>query len=235
MVKKMMKSKKPAPAKDAKKVKKMKRASYQTYIWRVLKQVHPEIQINRKSMQVMGNIVDDIFNRLGKTASDVSKLNKNKFIKARDVNTAVRLLLSGELGKHALSETTKAVGNFKSWTPSKPTKKNEKTKPTPMLAKAQLQFNPCKVGRQMKKQGLAPRIFKSAWVAQAAALEYMVAEIIELAGNCATENKSKTIKPRWIQLAICNDEELAKFFKNSTISRGGVVPHVHDVLKMKKQ
>jgi histone H2A len=68
----------------------------------------------------------------------------------------------------------------------------------------------------------------------AAALEYLVAEVLELGGNAARDNKKKRIIPRHLQLAIRNDDELNKLLNHVTISQGGVLPHVHAVLLPKK-
>jgi histone H2A len=64
----------------------------------------------------------------------------------------------------------------------------------------------------------------------AAILEYLTAEIIELAGNAARDNKKTRIIPRHIMLAVRNDEELNKLFGNITIAQGGVLPNIHSVL-----
>ena len=67
-----------------------------------------------------------------------------------------------------------------------------------------------------------------------AVLEYITAEILELAGNAATDAKQQRIIPRHIQLAIRNDEELNRYMQNVTISGGGVLPNIHSVLLPKK-
>ena len=69
----------------------------------------------------------------------------------------------------------------------------------------------------------------------AATLEYLAAEVLELAGNCCKDTKRKRIIPRDILLAVKNDEELNKLFKNVTIASGGVLPNIHQVLLKKRQ
>jgi histone H2A len=68
----------------------------------------------------------------------------------------------------------------------------------------------------------------------AAVLEYLAAELMEIAGNCAKDCKKQRIIPRHILLAVRNDEELNKLFKNVTIPSGGVIPNIHSVLLPKR-
>lgn len=79
------------------------------------------------------------------------------------------------------------------------------------------------------------RIAVGAPIYQAAVLEYLSAEILELAGNAAKDNKKSRITPRHILLAIANDEELNKLLKNVTIASGGVMPHIEPALLGRKQ
>ena len=101
-------------------------------------------------------------------------------------------------------------------------------------AKAGIQFSVGKVGRLLKKGGYAKRIGAGAPVYLAAVLEYLAAEILELAGNAARDNKKSRIIPRHVQLAVRNDEELNKFLGGVTVAAGGVLPNIHSVLLPKK-
>ena len=94
--------------------RKSRRESYGVYIYRVLKQVHPDVGISSKAMNIMNSFVNDIFERLAGEASRLAHQNKRQTISSREVQTSVRLLLPGELAKHAVSEGTKAVTKYTS-------------------------------------------------------------------------------------------------------------------------
>eukprot|EP00922_Rhytidocystis_sp_ex-Travisia-forbesii_P025288 GHVS01037117.1.p2 GENE.GHVS01037117.1~~GHVS01037117.1.p2 ORF type:complete len:128 (-),score=19.30 GHVS01037117.1:113-496(-) len=113
-------------------------------------------------------------------------------------------------------------------------RKKSTVKSTSRSAKAGLQFPVGRVARFLKKGRYAKRIGAGAPVYLAAVLEYLCAEILELAGNAARDHKKSRIIPRHVQLAIRNDEELSKFLGKVTIASGGVMPHVHAVLLPKK-
>lgn len=96
-----------------KKAKKISEA-YKIYIFKVLKQVHPDIGISSKAMSVMNSFINDIFEKLAQEAARLARMNKKPTITSREIQTSVRLVLPGELAKHAISEGTKAVTKFTS-------------------------------------------------------------------------------------------------------------------------
>ena len=93
--------------------------------------------------------------------------------------------------------------------------------------KAGLQFPVGRIGRYIRQGKYATRMGAGAPVYLAAVLEYLCAEILELAGNAARDNKKSRIIPRHITLAVKNDEELNKLLGNVTIANGGVLPNIH--------
>ncbi|XP_030485141.2 histone H2B.7-like [Cannabis sativa] len=103
--------------------------TYKIYIFKVLKQVHPDIGISSKAMGIMNSFINDIFEKLAQEASKLARYNKKPTITSREIQTAVRLVLPGELAKHAVSEGTKAVTKFtreKKPAEKKPVEKAEK-------------------------------------------------------------------------------------------------------------
>ena len=95
-----------------KKKKRRRKESYSIYIYKVLKQVHPDTGVSSKAMSIMNSFVNDIFERIAAKASRLTHYNKRSTITSREIQTAVRLLLPGELAKHAVSEGTKAVTKY---------------------------------------------------------------------------------------------------------------------------
>ncbi|KAK3722286.1 hypothetical protein QZH41_016391 [Actinostola sp. cb2023] len=100
---------------DGKKKRHRKRKeTYSIYIYKVMKQVHPDTGISSKAMLIMNSFVSDVFERIATEASRLAHYNKKSTITSREIQTAVRLLLPGELAKHAVSEGTKAVTKYTS-------------------------------------------------------------------------------------------------------------------------
>ncbi|KAJ7078074.1 histone-fold-containing protein [Mycena epipterygia] len=108
-------SKAAAPADgEKKKRKKTRKETYSSYIYKVLKQVHPDTGISNKAMAILNSFVNDIFTRIAEEASKLAQYSKKSTISSREIQTSVRLILPGELAKHAISEGTKSVTKFSS-------------------------------------------------------------------------------------------------------------------------
>ena len=99
---------------DKKKKRNKRKESYAIYIYKVLKQVHPDTGVSSKAMSIMNSFVNDLFERIAAEASRLAHYNKRSTITSREIQTSVRLLLPGELAKHAVSEGTKAVTKYTS-------------------------------------------------------------------------------------------------------------------------
>ena len=110
VAKKPTAGKKPAPEKRMKK----RRApeSYKSYIFKVLKQVHPKVRISKKGIMIVNNFVTDTFEKVATEAGKLCKITKRSTLSSRDIQSAIRLVLPGALSKHAVSEGTKAMTKF---------------------------------------------------------------------------------------------------------------------------
>ena len=97
---------------DKKKKKVKRKESYSLYIHKVLKQGHQDTGITTKAMGITNSFVSDIFERMAMKAYRLTKYGKKSTMISREIQTAARLLLPGEVAKHAVSEDTKAVTKY---------------------------------------------------------------------------------------------------------------------------
>lgn len=97
---------------DKKARRRSRHETFSVYIYKVLKQVHNDTGISKKSMNIMNSFINDIFERIALEASKLVRYNKKHTLSAREVQSAVKLLLPGELAKHAIIEGAKAVNKF---------------------------------------------------------------------------------------------------------------------------
>ena len=99
--------------KDVDKKKKQKRhETFSVYIYKVLKQVHQDTGISKKSMNIMNYFINDIFERISLESSKLVRYNKKHTLSAREIQSSVKLLLPGELAKYAIIEGAKAVNKI---------------------------------------------------------------------------------------------------------------------------
>eukprot|EP00298_Acanthocystis_sp_HF-20_P002302 c12726_g1_i1.p1 GENE.c12726_g1_i1~~c12726_g1_i1.p1 ORF type:complete len:217 (+),score=52.92 c12726_g1_i1:24-653(+) len=191
--------------------------NFTSYIYKVLKQVHPDTGLSAIGKAVINSMVCKLFRDICAEASFLCEISRKKTMSSREIQTAVRLILPGELAKHAVSEGTKAVTKF-----SCSGGKGNKSR------RAGLQFPVGSVKRLLKNKWAA--VGAGAPVYLAAVLEYISAEVLELAGNAARDNKKRIISCRHINLAIQNDEELRNLFIDCIVPQGGVLPNIHSAL-----
>ena len=97
-------------------------------------------------------------------------------------------------------------------------------------SRAGLQFPVGRVSRYMRNGGFAQRVGAGAPVFLCSVLEYLCAELLELAGNAAKDNKKSRVTPRHVMLAARNDDELSRLFAHVTVASGGVLPNIHESL-----
>ncbi|XP_057694517.1 histone H2A, sperm-like [Corythoichthys intestinalis] len=100
--------------------------------------------------------------------------------------------------------------------------------------RAGISFPVARIQRLIRKGNYCNRVGTGAAVYLGAVLEYLCAEILELAGNASRDNKKRRISGRHILLAVKNDEELNELLAGVTISEGGVIPNIHAALIPKK-
>jgi len=91
---------------------KKKKPSYQSYTYKVLKQVHKDLGMSKKSMQIFDNFIADILERMAMESSKLAKRQKKTTLKAREMMTSAKLVLPGELARHACAQGKKAVEKF---------------------------------------------------------------------------------------------------------------------------
>lgn len=198
---------------------------FDRYIHRVLQQVHPDTGMSRSSMDTLNNIVRFA---LRKIITCIMRTKVKETVTAHEVELAIKMVLPGELAKHGVREGTKAVTKFSDKIDRVKGRKAHRRE-----SYAGLQFSVSRVENVMRSMGLN-RIGASAPVYLAAAVEYLAAEILELAGNAARDHKRKRIARKYVMSAIATDDEL-KCLLDSAILGGGVIPYIHSAILPKKK
>jgi histone H2A len=176
------------------------------YIRKVLKQVHPDITITTEAINEMNLLIHSVAEGIINKSSHLAKTNKKKTISSREIQTAVRLCFPGDLSQYAVSAGTKALGD-----------------------RTGLQFPVKRTEGLIRHHSSVERVGADAPVFLSAVLEYLTAELLQLAGHSTRDNRARRIAPRYLQLAIRSDEEMSKLFSRVTLS-GGVMPYIPLVL-----
>lgn len=206
--------------------------NFRLSIRRVLKQVHPDTSITSKALDELNAVIFYLGKMLVKKAEYIAAQQGRVTISSREIQTAVRLTLPGELAKHAVSEGTKAVTKSASSDSGKSAARAGLVFP-PSLARRYFGSKKNKTKEQRFMAGTSMRVGDKAPIYLAAVLEYIAAELLELAGNAARDNKLQRIKVRHIMLAIENDEELVKLMTvrmKIILGSSGVLPNIQAVL-----
>lgn len=195
------------------------KTSYSTYIQRVLKSVHPEMGITSDGLQTTNNLVKIMCQKIVRNVNILMRVNKKRTINSADISAGIMVSLPGELAKHSVSELSKSVIKYSS------SLKTEKAdKPVSRSSRAGLTFPISRVQSMMMKHSAgALRKSSGAVVGLTAVLEYVTAEILELSGNYARDDKRSRIKPRDILRAIRSDEELSLLFADVVVGGGIIV------------
>ena len=205
-------------------------ANFGTYIYRVLKQVHPDSGMSGDGLSEMNNLIRISLRKIANAVNQLMMNSKGKkTIGSREIQSATRLAFPGELAKHAVSEGTKAVTKYNSHEGPAARDAQGRARPVSRGNRAGLLFPVTRIETIMMELSTVNRKSAGSAVYLAAVLEYLCGEILELAGNAARDNKKVRITPRHLKLAILNDEELSRFFKGVIMS-GGVLPNINRAL-----
>ncbi|XP_050213771.1 uncharacterized protein LOC126665111 [Mercurialis annua] len=109
------KKKKTGEGKIGKKRKRRVGEGYKRYVYMVLKQVHPDLGISSMAMSIINTFMNDVFERIADEAAKLSDYIKRTTLSSREIQDAVKLVLPGELGRHAIAEGAKAISNYVSY------------------------------------------------------------------------------------------------------------------------
>ena len=193
-----------------------------TFILRVLKQVHPDTSITQIAKDELNAWLFYIGQTLAKKAVGLVHREGKQTITSHDVGSAVRLVIPSELAKHCMSEGTKSTTKFNASLVSK--------RVSSIAKRSGLTFPPSRMRQFFTSYKI--RVGRTAPVYFAAVLEYLAAEMLELSGTAARNDKRSRITIRHLTLAQKNDEELSKLTRDLGIQMagGGVVPQIHPSL-----
>ena len=212
--------------------------NFNTYVYRVLKQVHPDTGLSGTALMAMNNLVKFNIEKIMENVNRLMNRSERLTVSSREIQSAVRLTLPGELAKRAVSESTKAVTKYNQTKldrkeKKEKLKKGKKLTPVYRSVMAGLLFPVTRIENLMIELSSSSRKSDTAAVYLTATCEYLCSEVEELAGNAARDNKRARITPRHVMLAVRNDSELYNLYRK-VVFAGGVMPNIHSSILPKK-
>ena len=194
-------------------------------IKKVIKQVRPDLGIASDALGMINSLTHQIASDIAVESSNLCKSTDRKTLTSREIQAAVRLILPGELSKHAVSEGAKAVTHVAGGM--------KYIKGAPRQNSANLQFSVANA-EHIIRNGFCARMGDGAPYYLAAVVEYLCAEIIELSGNVTRDDKRQRITVDDLVVAITEDEELAKLYKDICLIKTNRARHTKTVADRKK-
>jgi len=194
------------------------------YIQKALKQIYPEMGITKIAKDELNSSLNYIGQALVESAMRLLNSENKGTFSVREMQGAVRVILTGTLAKHALSEGNKAITKFRN------NKGKTPGKPVPQGHRAGILFSVSRCRQFFEKY--KKRITEDASVFLAAVLEYLTFEILEISANAAQRSKKLRITARFIMLAVNEDQDICDLINKLKInfSGAGVVPHINKKL-----
>ena len=194
--------------------------NYSLYIRKVLRQVHPDTTITKDALSQVNSMINTVCNRLAQKAAKLAVYSNHKTIREEEIQSAVRLIIPRRISVNMLY----LKGQVR-WL-NLMTKAGERAG-----RRAGIEFSISRVESQLRKNACNNcRVSKNASVYLAAVLDYLSAEILELAGNVARDNRHSRITVRDLMLTVKEDDELPSLFRHRVFVGGGVKPHINYLL-----
>jgi len=213
---------------------KRKYDKFDTYIERVLKHLYPELGMTSEAKMEVNNLIKASFQKIMDAVNYLNAQSDKKTISAKHLGITTDIVLGKELAKHVHQEGTRAVTEYNTSVSSSQGKSDTTTTRS---ERAKLIFPVGRIENTWIRPAMCgrdTRLSEDAPVYMAAVLEYITADILELAGHVAKDDKKMRITTRHLALALQRDDELDHFLGDYIVS-GGVVPHIHSALLLKKK
>lgn len=195
---------------------------FESYIIKLLKAVHKDgIGISGSALKQLNSTVNFLLRALNDECEKVRLAAGVQTLSSRLVQTAVKVMIPGELAKHAVTEGTKAIRIFNASEPGQSEKRS-------LASRAKLIISPARVGKFLT----APRKSQGAKIYLAAVIDYLLLEILDISGDKARQAKRVRITSRHLMLTVKTDEELKSLFDKYKIefAGAGVMPSIHTEL-----